>query len=69
MVYPKQMATGTSGKQESVNPKLRRKMLERWENEGGRVGEIDALETSTGSQTTSAQNRRTKVQTPNKPGK
>jgi uncharacterized protein with PQ loop repeat len=44
MLYLKQMAEQTE--RTAVDPKLRRKMLERWENEGGKVGEIDSNLTS-----------------------
>ena len=41
MVYPDRMATHRNKNNLAVDPKLRRKMLERWENEGGKVGDID----------------------------
>lgn len=41
MLYPDRMATHRNKKNSTVDPKLRRKMLERWENEGGKIGELD----------------------------
>jgi hypothetical protein len=41
MLYPEQMAERKS-EDKAVNTRLRRKMLDRWENEGGKVGETNA---------------------------
>ncbi|MFL6467253.1 MAG: hypothetical protein ACJ72Z_04775 [Pyrinomonadaceae bacterium] len=35
------MATRKDEEKEAINPRLRKKMLDRWENEGGKVAEIE----------------------------
>jgi hypothetical protein len=49
MLYPRKMATRNEEEKKVVNRRLRRKMLERWENEGGKVGDIGPSPASTGS--------------------
>ena len=41
MLYPEQMTRQKGEKNAGVNPRLRKKMLDRWENEGGKVAETE----------------------------
>ena len=48
MLYPRKMATRNEEEKKAATQRLRRKMLERWENEGGKVGDIGPSPASTG---------------------
>jgi len=52
------MRTPGNDKKAAVDPKLRRKMLERWENEGGKIQSSDPNAGSTGQPTVTRGRRR-----------
>jgi hypothetical protein len=60
------MVTKRREENPAVNPKLRRKMLERWENEGGKVADIDSKPASPGESHLESSRRRTPKARPRK---
>jgi hypothetical protein len=66
MLYHYYMATQGHEEKAAVNPKLRRKMLERWENEGGKVADIDSSPASAGEPHLESSRRRTPKARPRK---